>query len=303
MPHTAARLPVIFDTDIGSDIDDAVALTYLLKHPRCELLGVTTVTGEVRQRAALVEIIAEAAGRTDLPIHPGASQVIFNGPGQPHVPQYEAVRHRPHRTDYSPNTAIEFMRETIRSRPGEVTLLAVGPMTNLALLFAMDPEIPGLLRQVVLMCGVFTGRMKHGPGTREWNAMSDPLATAMVYKARPPQFTSIGLDVTVRCTLEAPDVRRRFAEAGGPLNIVGEMAEVWFKQRKHVCFHDPLAAAVLFEPDLCEYEEGEVTVDVRGPRPGITLWEKDSSAPHRVAVEVDPDRFFEEYFAVVGRSE
>ncbi|MBW3623929.1 MAG: nucleoside hydrolase [Armatimonadetes bacterium] len=301
MPTTAARLPVLFDTDIGSDIDDAVALAYLLKQPRCELLGVTTVTGEVNQRAALVEIIAAASGRTDLPIHPGASKVIFNGPGQPHVPQYEAVRGRPHRTDYPPNTAIEFMRKTIRSRPGEVTLIAVGPMTNLALLFATDPEIPSLLRQVVLMCGAFTVKSGRGPGGREWNAMSDPLATAMTYKARPPRFTSFGLDVTLKCTLEAEECRQRFNEAGGALGVIGEMAEVWFRHSKYVTFHDPLAAAAAFHPDLCEYEDGEVTVDVRGPRPGITLWEKaKEEGPHRIAVEVDRERFFEEYFSVVN---
>jgi purine nucleosidase len=301
MPHTAARLPVLFDTDIGSDIDDAVALAYLLRHPRCDLLGVTTVTGDVAQRAALAEIIAAAAGRADLPIHAGASQVLFNGPGQPHVPQYEAVRHLPHRKEYPANTAIEFMRRTIRSRPGEVTLLAVGPMTNLALLFATDPEIPSLLREVVLMCGVFTGRAGHGPGAREWNALVDPLATAVTYKARPPRFTSVGLDVTTHCKLDAEECRRRFTEAGGALGIVGEMAEVWFKHSKQITFHDPLAAALLFRPDLCEYEDGEISVDVRGPHPGITYWENKAPAkPHRIAVEVHPQAFFEEYFSVTG---
>jgi inosine-uridine nucleoside N-ribohydrolase len=301
MPNTAARVPLLFDTDIGSDIDDAVALSYLLRQPRCELLGVTTVTGGVNRRAALVEIIAAAAGRTDVPIHTGAGQILFTGPGQPQVPQYEAVKNRPHRKDYPPNTAIEFMRQTIRSRPGEVTLLAVGPMTNLALLFATDPEIPALLRQVVLMCGVFTANAGHGPGAREWNALVDPLATAVTYKARPPRFTSFGLDVTQKCVMDADVCRRRFARAGGPLAVVAEMAEDWFKHSKNITFHDPLAAVGVFHPDVCVYKEGEVSVDVRGPRPGMTLWDEGGTEkPHRIAVEVDPDRFFDEYFAVVN---
>src|SRR5437588_4106544 len=122
----AETIPVLLDTDIGSDIDDAVCLAYLLRQPRCELLGVTTVTGAVAKRAALCEVICREAGRDDIPIHAGAPFVLLIGPGQPRVPQYEAIRERPHRRDYAPGTAVEFLRQTIRARPGAVTLLAIG---------------------------------------------------------------------------------------------------------------------------------------------------------------------------------
>src|ERR1041385_9035266 len=131
----AEKIPVLLDTDIGSDIDDAVCLAYLLRQPRCELLGITTVTGGVVERAALCEVICRTAGREEIPVHAGASPVLLFGPGQPRVPQYEAIRDRAHRRDYEPGAAIEFLRRTIRARPGEVTLLAIGPFTNLALLF------------------------------------------------------------------------------------------------------------------------------------------------------------------------
>ncbi len=299
---TVERLPVLFDTDIGSDIDDALALAYLLKQPRCELLGITTVTGRVDQRAALAEVICRAAGREEVPIHAGTSQVLLTGPGQPEVPQYEALRDRPHRREWPPHTAIEFMRQTIRARPGEVTLLAVGPMSNLGVLFATDPEIPGLLKQLVLMCGVFTGRSGTGPGSREWNALSDPLATARVYAARPPLHRSIGLDVTTRCVLEADLCRERFQAAGGPLSIVGEMAEVWFRHARHITFHDPLAAATVFQPELCRYEAGRASVETVSPDlAGLTLWNPHApEKPHEVAVEVEDQAFLDHYFGVVG---
>ena len=143
-------IPVLFDTDIGSDIDDAVALAYLLKQPQCELAGITTVTGNTAERAAMAEIVCRAGSREDIPIHAGLTGPLLHGPGQPHVPQFDAVKHLPHRTDYA-NTAVDFLRETIRARPGEITLLAVGPMTNIAVLFAADPEIPSLLKRIVLM--------------------------------------------------------------------------------------------------------------------------------------------------------
>lgn len=297
------RIPVILDTDIGSDIDDAVCLAYLLRQQRCELLGVTTVTGATEQRAALAQVVCEAAGRSDVPIHAGAPGPLLSGPGQPGVPQYEAIKSRRHRRDWSPNTAIEFLRATIRSRPGEIVLLAIGPLTNLGLVFAVDPELPSLLKELVLMCGVFTAGNGHGPGSREWNALCDPLATAITYKSRPPRFTSIGLEVTTKCVLEADECRRRFVEAGGPLGIVADMAEVWFRAgARHITFHDPLAGAVIFEPNLCEYAEGEVTVETTSASlAGVTVFQtRSETKPHRIAIRVQPDRFFAHYFQVVN---
>src|SRR5437016_3424448 len=114
------------------------------------------------------------------------------GPGQPRVPQYAAIGDRPHRRDFAPGEAIEFLRHTIRSRPGEVTLLAIGPFTNVALLFATDPEIPSLLRELVVMGGVFTAGSTPGLAAREWNAMCDPIATAMMFRARRRRRRRIG---------------------------------------------------------------------------------------------------------------
>lgn len=122
-------VPVLFDTDIGSDFDDALALAYLLRHPRCELSGITTVTGEVAKRAALVQVLCETAGRSDIPIHRGASSPL-GGPGQPHVPRYDSVRDLPLRLDWPENTAVAFLRDSILSRPGELTLLSIGPLTS-----------------------------------------------------------------------------------------------------------------------------------------------------------------------------
>ena len=296
------RIPLLLDTDIGSDIDDAICMAYLLRQPRCDLLGVTTVTGDTAKRAALAEIICHAAGCESVPIHAGAPGPLLLGPGQPDVPQYEAVAHHPHRTDYAPGTAIEFMRRTIRARPHEITLLAIGPLTNLALLFATDPEIPSLLRELVLMCGVFTAGNGHGPGAREWNALVDPIATGIVFRSRPPRLTAIGLEATTLCRLPAEECRRRFAAAGDPMGIVLEMAKVSPRQAHHVTFHDPLAGATVFEPSLCEYMDGEVSVEIVSPSlAGLTLFNAGAEhKPHRIAVKVDSARFFAHYFDVVS---
>ena len=291
------RIPVLFDTDIGSDIDDAVALAYLLRQPRCELVGVTTVSGQARERAMLADAVCRAAGRPDIPIHSGAETPFLVPQRQETALQAEVLDRFPHRDDFPPNTAVEFMRQTIRSRPGEIVLVAVGPMTNLGLLFATDPEVASMLRGLVLMCGRF---VSGGPGAAEHNASCDPHATAIVYRAAVRPHVSHGLDVTCRCVLDAATCREKLR--GGPLEVVRAMAEVWFRSAETMTFHDPLAAACVFEPQLCTYEDGKVEVELAGRlTTGLTRWNPASEEkPHRVATGVDPERFFAHYFSVVG---
>ncbi len=197
---TTERIPVLLDTDIGTDIDDAVCLAYLLRQTRCELVGITTVTGEPEKRAMLADAVCRAAGREDIPIHSGVATPMLTESIQSTASQAAVLDRFPHRTDFAPNTAVEFLRRTIRSRPGEITLLAVGPLTNIGLLFAGDPEIPRLLKGLVLMCGLFNPRTSYG-NVREWNAFGDPYATAIVYRAPIRPHVSFGLDVTTRCTM------------------------------------------------------------------------------------------------------
>jgi purine nucleosidase len=291
-------IPLLFDTDIGSDIDDAVALAYLLREPRCELLGVTTVTGEPLERARLASAVCRAAGRDDVPIRSGADTPILIEQRQPHAPQKEALTRWPHQTEFAPYEAVPFMRRVIRSRPGEVTLLAVGPFTNVALLFATDPEIPSLLRRVVLMGGVYTNSVPDEMRP-DWNAALDPHATARVFRSPVPELTAYGLDVTLRCRLPAAECRARLR--GGPLDVVADMAEVWFREEPEICFHDPLAAVGIFHRDVCEYETGRVDVELANPQlAGMTLWTPAAGGPHRAAVGVRPELLFERFFGVVG---
>jgi purine nucleosidase len=294
------KIPVLFDTDIGSDIDDAIALSYLLAQPRCDLLGITTVTGEPQARAQLADAVCQAFGRREVPIHSGAGNPFLVRQGQVKAPQSVVLPKYPHREHFAPNMAVDFLRQTIRSRPGEITLLAVGPFTNIGLLFALDPEIPGLLKQLVIMGGLYLIRPE-GHGIKEWNTMGDPHATAVMFAANAPGMRCFGLDVTTKCRLPADECRRRFAQ--GRLRIVGDMAEVWFQQRRLVTFHDPLAAACVFEPELCTYQSGLVEVELQSGRLiGYTDFRTDTpTKPHQVAAAVNPDAFFTHYFQVVGQ--
>ncbi len=294
-------IPLLFDTDIGSDIDDAVALAYLLRQPRCELLGITTVTGEPEKRAALADAIVAASGRGDVPVHVGLAAPLLIAPLQPQAAQAEVLTGRAHRTFGPRPTAIDFLRETIRARPGEITLLATGPFTNLAVLFALDPEIPSLLKQLVVMGGVYYTR-GYDQTNAEWNIRNDPHATAIVFNAPVPRLVAVGLDVTMQCRMPSEEVRARFAQVGPPLDLVLDMAEVWFRHTSQITFHDPLAAALIFEPSLCALEAQRIEVELTSPR-GLGQTYFDDNAPrkpHEVAISVKAEAFFDHYFATVG---
>jgi len=284
---------VILDTDIGSDIDDALALAYLLKEPRCELLGVTTVTGEADKRAEMCSAICQNIGRGDIPIHVGCDQAMLVDLLQKQAQQAAALGNWPRKNFANNNTAIEFLRDTIRANPGEITLFAIGPMTNIGLLFATDPALPALLKEVVLMCGKFY------EAGGEWNALNDPHATAVTYgnttHAKPPRHISYGLDVTTKCVLSADECRARFKDIPVLAPVV-DFAEVWFQRAPHVTFHDPLAAACIFHPEICNHETGEVKISLAQPTLGWTVFHKKDAGPHTVAKTVDAPCFFETYF-------
>lgn len=291
---------VLFDTDIGTDIDDAVCLAYLLSQPECDLLGITTVTGEADKRAMLASAICKVAGK-DIPIYPGVEQPLLIPQYQPQARQAIALDRWDHDTKFPRGAAIEFLRHTIRRHPGEIVLLSVGPLTNIGLLFALDPEIPRLLKGLVMMCGLFSNRAA-GVGPREWNAMGDPHATAIVYRAPVAIHRSIGIDITSQVYMDAAEVRQRFRAP--ILQPVLDFAAVWFEEYPVITFHDPLAAATLFDDRLCRFEQGTVEVELGGPKvAGMTHWTKGGTdAPHEIAHAVNRDAFFEHYFGVVQQA-
>lgn len=126
------REKIILDTDIGTDIDDALALAYLLYQPRCELVGITTLTGQAETRAKMASAVCRAAGRDDIPIYPGAEECILIDQKEKYAPQSKMLEKWDHRTDFPQNEAIHFMQKKIRENPGEITLLGVSPMSNIA---------------------------------------------------------------------------------------------------------------------------------------------------------------------------
>lgn len=285
-------IKILLDTDIGSDIDDAICLAYLLGQKEAEIVGVTTVSGEPVKRAMMVSAQCYVAGKT-IPIYPGTELPLLVNPQQPKAPQAQALSNWKHDTRFPEGEAIEFMRRTIRENPHEITLLAIGPLTNVALLFASDPEIPSLLKSLVLMNGYFFGDKKFP----EWNVRLDPHASEIVYRANVSNFYSIGLDVTTQVQMDAQEVRSRFDTP--LLHPVLDFAEVWFRERPTITFHDPLAATVIFDESICTFESGKAEVEYdNSALPGMTNWKSSQDGKHQIATIVNPAKFFEHFFSV-----
>ena len=282
------KTKILLDTDIGSDIDDAVCLAYLLANPNCELVGITTVTGEGEKRAQMASALCQIAEQ-DVPIYIGAETPILIDQRQPSAPQASALGRLERQVGFPRGQAIQFMQQIIRENPGEITLLPIGPLTNIALLFKTDPEITDLLKGMVLMCGAFEN------DRLEWNAMLDPHASAVVYRAAPNIHRSIGTDVTMQVTLPAAEVRERFT--GPLLKPVLDFAEVWFEQTEMLTFHDPLAAATIFDELICGFTRGQISIELADQENlGRTNWMRKANGPHEIALSVEPEKFFEHFF-------
>lgn len=289
-------LPVWLDTDIGNDIDDAVALAYLLRQSRCHLAGISTVTGPVEDRSRMAAALTAAAGRSEVPIYSGYSEVL-SGRGQSDAPQAAALtpQERARSFPADPEATLEALLTAARAYPRELTLLTIGPLTNAARFFRAAPELPKLLKEMVLMAGRFWPEKP----SAEWNVLCDPEAARRVARA-PVRRRWFGLDVTLQCVLPAAEVRARFT--GPLLGTVARFAEVWFEKRDQVTFHDPLAAAAVFERDLCTYEPGRVEVETNSEIPGRTvpLLPLKGARKDLLARTVESQRFFDHFFATAG---
>lgn len=287
-------IKVWLDTDIGTDIDDAVALGYLLNHPDCALLGISTVTGPALGRAELASALCEYA-RRDIPIHPGAEEPLLTRALQTEAGQIARLGNWPHKHDFTMNSAVEGMYRAIAENPGEITLLAIGPMTNLALLLKTHPDAARMIGRVVLMGGEFLRMRPAAWGEAEWNVLCDPYAAAIVFATPGLPIRAIGLDVTIGVTMERAEAAQRFALP--KLKPVWDFADFWLEHGRVITFHDPLAAACIFEPSIMEYRRGAISVELSAERSlGKTYFDAREDGAHEVASSVDPTRFFEAYF-------
>ena len=313
---------VIFDTDPG--IDDAMALLFLANAPQADLIGVTTVLGNatiatttrnalyLKQRFGLAAPVFEGAG-APLEGEAGAPPTWVHGEnGLGDVDLGAPLAMSAERTP-----AHRFIIESARRHPGEVSIIAVGRMTNLALALRADPAIAGLIKQVVVMGGAFGANGHTGNVTpvAEANMHGDPLAADEVFAA-PWPLTVVGLDVTQQTTMSDAYLRE-LVEAGGERGRF-----IWDITRFYVDFHhrsghpamfvhDSSAVAYWLDPSQFTTRTGAIRVATEGIAVGQTIQKPDGKhfppgawdgrPSHAVCVGVESERFLALYRETIGR--
>lgn len=316
---------VIFDTDPG--VDDAMALVFQTCHPEIELLGVTSVFGNAtietttRNAVYLVErfaapTVAVARGAAG-PLRGTAPPPIphihgHNGLGDIALPGEVSTS----RVDARP--AHRFIIDTIRQHPHEINLIAVGPLTNLALALQEDPEIQHLVKQVIIMGGAFgmNGVLGNVTPCAEANISADPDAADQVLTAA-WQVTAAGLDVTqkaIMSTAYLDNLRQHGGDIGQFVWDVSRLYEQFHRDSADVhgiYVHDSSAVAFLVEPQLYQLRRGAVRVVPDGMARGQTIQKPegggapaaawDTFTRQNVCVDVDVEGFLKLYFDTLTR--
>ena len=325
-------VPLIVDVDTG--IDDSLALLYLMASPEAELLGITCTAGNVNARQVAINNLAwlELCDYPDVEVALGAEVPVIRPlmtTEETHGPQGIGYAELPAPTrTLSSRHATEVWIDNARRRPGEITGLVTGPLTNLALAVKLEPELPRLLRRIVVMGGAFNHPGNTTP-TTEWNVAVDPDAAKIVFDAfsgLPPERRPVicALDVTERIEMH-PHHLAALAEASGstpaelisPDDALGTRSRASNQVVRHLSdavrfymefhrlydqgflahMHDPFAAAVALDPSLATTKPATVDVELAGTLTrGQTvadwrgMWEREPNAD--IVVDTDPAEFF-----------
>jgi purine nucleosidase len=250
----------IIDTDIGDDIDDAFALALALRSPELQIVGVTTAYGDTELRARLVDRYLAAVGRSAIPVAAGVAT--------PHTNVFTQTAYAQQEPDHKHPDGVAFLLNQIRAHPGEITLIAIGPETNLAAAIQRDATTFRKVKRVVLMGGsVYRGYGdEHRPPEPEWNIDRDPAAAKALFASGVPIFM-MPLDST-QVHLEAKD-REQIFSFGSPLT--DQLTLLYHQWAAHTDNHapdptlfDPVAVTYAIRPELCPAKPLRIEVDDKG---------------------------------------
>ena len=272
---SAKPLPVIIDTDIGDDIDDAFALALALRSPELKILGVTTTFRDTEMRARLVDRYLKAVGREDIPVAAGPPSKLGDDLTQKaYALQSPALMHA---------DGADFILDQARNHPGEITLIAIGPLFTVQAAIERDPAAFRKLKRVVLMGGSIergydgpsngVGPGEHRPPEPEWNILNDPAGLRALLSASVPVYM-MPLDSTQIHLQEAE--RKEIFAYGSP--VTDQVTLLYHQWLGNAQFHsatptlfDPVAVTYAFRPDLCPAKPMRIEVDDKGltrPVPG-----------------------------------
>ncbi len=304
------RQCILFDTDPG--IDDAMALLMLARDARAELVGISTVFGNagVDTTTANALALCHRFG-IDVPVARGAAKPLvrearhFPVDIHGHDGLGDVAPHPPHVRAPEPADAARFICDTARRHDGELTLVAVGPLTNLAQALALEPDLPCRVQRVVVMGGAF-GTLGHGGNVTpvaEANVYCDPHAADMVFGACWP-LTVVGLDVTHQVLMSTAYLDALGHEGGAEGRYLRDITRTYERFYHHrtgggIYAHDASAVACALDPSRFAMQHGSLRVVTEGLALGQTIQSRrghrqaardwDGLPEQQVCVAVDAD--------------
>ncbi|KZE39474.1 nucleoside hydrolase [Microbacterium sp. T32] len=321
------RHKVIIDTDPGlgepgSDIDDGLAIALALRDPELEVLGLTIVNGNVTLETGVnvARNLVDRLGVPDLPVVAGADTPLIRDMASVRalfdaVPGHEAGRAVERlRGPSTHGHAADWMIEQVERFPGEITILAIGPMTNLALAMQRSPSFARNVREFVLMAGSATTYAQNVTVVGDFNAYVDPEGLDAVLRSG-GRIRMVGLDQTSKVMLTRADAKRMLASPDPFAQWVGECTNAWIdylarafpKRPEHAdgCFlHDPLVIAAHLDERICDWDAAHVEVElVSDLARGLVVADRGLSltvpaAPNAtVATDTDVDAFRRLFFS------
>ncbi len=276
---------IVLDTDIGDDIDDALALALALNSPEIELLGITTVFGDTQKRAQLAMHILHTFGRQDIPIAVGVGKPLQQYSSPSTVTQTEVLDNKQYDEDtFSTFSGPEFIVQQALEHAEKLTLVCIGPLTNVALALLIEPRIAKAIGRIVMMGG------SSGMPLPERNVRSDVQAAHMILSSGIP-ITLIGLNVTRRCQLRKRDMKQLQNSTTAQSQLLYRLLTVWQQHRsrwqtKRPFLHDPLTIAALCMPELLQFRDMPVHVIEHGPFRGVMMSHILGDLPVHAAVDV-----------------
>jgi inosine-uridine nucleoside N-ribohydrolase len=277
---------IIVDTDIGDDIDDAFAIALALRSPELQILGVTTCFGDTTARAKIADRLLGEAGRSDIPVAAGPPTRVKNTMNQ------RGYGEGSHFAKATHPDAVEFILQQIRQYPGQITLIAIGPLVNVGALIDKDADTFRKLKRVVLMGGSIERGYgnpwfsKPVPPQPEWNILNDIPSANKLFRAGVPTFV-MPLDST---QLKLDEVKREFLfRQGTALTDALTILYHYWGQTTPTLF-DPMTVAYVLKPELCPVQPMRLRVDEEG------MTRVEQGAPNvQVCLHSDPEAFFHFY--------
>lgn len=278
---------LFIDTDIGDNVDDAFALALAARLPDVELVGVTTVGSMVVTRAQLARKVLATSDRRGVPVSAGCSQALIGLPSH-HLPEQAAVLDEVDKLFFPSANGIDFLRDAIRRNPGELVVVVLGAMTNIALTLRVEPALCRLIRRLVVMAG--TEALHYA----ETNVRNDPEAASIVFSSGVP-FVMVPKDITQHAVV--PEIMlERLRQSDSPsCKLLWEMTQIWLQGTgaKTPVLNDPLAVAIAVRPEIAKLERVRVEVELRGTHTrGFTIVNPDPTGNGWIVRSVDWDGFW-----------